>query len=352
MRKVDAPLCAPLCVAKLDQVIANRKSPCCYDQMNKIKIASHVTLARFTLISTVALLGFFAVGCQHGSAHGDSSRPVEATFMADAQWGQVGAEFNSNAQEHVKAAVIVAPQWHLSPDVETKSVVKDFPQRENQVAIFEQLSRWIEAGQIKTVIAEGCEGEIEDLYPIRFNGWTLSDLKTLDETTLKPALAPVWMKLKAKWGTKIHVVCGDDLKLMHESLLALSDIRGVSGFLMRIRQYQKKSDAEHVKSYVTAAKQVMKLDANLSEQNTVIALKKALDARIDRFQTLLNQRSDRFAQKAATVDQPAAIVIGALHIKRILTQLTDAKIANAVFKPKGVKGDELSALEDLIRATN
>ena len=80
--------------------------------------------------------------------------------------------------ERQKQDIYLFKQWHVAPRIDTKNKPNgDYPQKENQLAIYRSLISLINKNKVDTVVAEGCEGEVTIDFPTRFNGWTISDIR-------------------------------------------------------------------------------------------------------------------------------------------------------------------------------
>jgi len=128
--------------------------------------------------------------------------------VLDSSLGKSVSQCHSSSDKAKK--VWIFKQWHLAPSVDTHSRGSQLPQQENQRAIFQQIEKWVEKGDVTTVYSEGCAGELGESFSKKFNGWTLKDLSAAakdkdfdDIVTLIP------MKVKAKFQDKVHVHCAD-----------------------------------------------------------------------------------------------------------------------------------------------
>lgn len=275
------------------------------------------------------LLALTLAGCSHGSLR---KAPL---LQSSAQYGNV-----SDASSNADADVVLIPQWHLTPGTTTTLSSAGLPQSENQRAIYRQLVEWVEGGQVKTVIVEGCEGEIQDGFPDRFNGWTLGDLQKLSAEQLDNAMTQVGLKLKAKVGRKVHVICGDSLSLIKRHQLILSDMRGLLGFRVRIEQF--KNDPKKRADWVASAREILKVPAETEDAVVVSKLDEELRQKLVDFNQVLHERNELFALRAQSKEAApiVAIVIGAIHIEDLDHQLQNAKLTTQTFSPIGLKGDE------------
>jgi hypothetical protein len=282
-----------------------------------------------------AFLFVLVSGCTTGKIH-------HAPLMVNDQYGLLAP-----GDAHLETQAVVIPQWHLASSTTTTVSSAGLPQSENQRAIYRQLIEWVEAGQIQTVIVEGCEGEIDDHFSSRFNGWSLEDLQKLSAEQLDNTMTHVGLKLKAKVGRKVHVLCGDSEALIKKHQLILSDMRGLLGFKLRIDQF--KNEPKKRADYVATARELLKLPTDADEDAVIAEIDKQLRSNLAGFNEVLHQRNTVFVsvtKKASPVD---AIVIGAIHIDDLIQQLHDAKVTTQTFTPKGLKGDE-SELLGQIRA--
>jgi hypothetical protein len=281
-------------------------------------------------------LSLMFLACQHASLD-------KKVFRADAS--------NGHLSDLVAASdVVVIPQWHLSPQVDTRLKPAALPQNENQLAIYRQLVSWSQTDQLKTVVAEGCEGKIENGFNERFNGWTLEDLQKLKADQLDTVITQIGIKLKAKLDAKIQVVCGDNLELIKKHQLVLSDLRGLLGFRMRI-EGSKKHSLQRTE-YVNALKPLLKLPSRTGESATLTALNTELRKKVSDFESILSQRNESFARAIHDAAKPAAVVIGAIHITDLEKKLQAQKISAVSFYPNGLKGDEnelIDAVKKLVK---
>ena len=243
------------------------------------------------------------------------------------------------------ADVVVIPQWHLSAQTNTRISSANLPQSENQRAIYRQLSDWSESGAIKTVIVEGCEGEITDGFQERFNGWTLPELQQLTAEALDGAMTHVGLKLKAKLGNKVKVVCGDSNELIKRHQLILSDLRGFVGFKIRIEEFS--SDVKKRADYVATVRELMKMPTTSDDVDVLQELDQRLRNKLVEFNTVLLERNASFVAASKAATPPEAVVIGAIHVDDLLKQLSEAKLKAVTLTPKGLKGDEAQLLGDI-----
>lgn len=276
------------------------------------------------------LLSLLVTGC--------ASAPLRpAPLAADPQFGTITPASQVDT--------VMIPQWHLAPMTNTVSSSAGLPQEENQRAIYRQLVAWVEGGSVKTAIVEGCEGEINDGFTTRFNGWTLADLQALSAEQLDNVLTHIGLKLKAKMGQKIRVVCGDDDALVKKHQLILSDLRGLVGFRVRIDQY--KDDIVKRADYVAGVRDILKLPKDADEVDVIKKLDGELRAKVTEFNSVLHERDASFVRIARGAQPVDAIVIGAVHLKDLEAQLHAAGLSTQTFTPKGLKGDEAELMDQI-----
>ncbi len=283
-------------------------------------------------IFLVVLFSLFLGGCQHAQVESQKSLTSE--------------DSNGSFVESFSAAqVILIPQWHLGSQDDTKKNPRlHLPQSANQIAIYRQVTEWVQEGQLQTVIVEGCEGEITSASPLKFNGWTVQDLASLSEKDLDTTITQVGLKLKARLGDKLRVVCGDNQALIEKHLLVLSDLRGLLGFKLRIAQL--KAEPEKRKDYVATVRELLKLRPETEDQQVIEALDQELQGKLDAYENLVKERNAFFlnAIRAEAKRGRVAVVIGSLHVPDLQSRARASGQSIAVFKPVGMQGGE----EDLI----
>lgn len=301
--------------------------------MSIIRGVVHTEYMKKHILGLCGLL--IIVGCQH------SPVAQKNILVADEKFGSLKGDGRADDVE-----VILIPQWHLSPNENTNPQAKQLPQIPNQLAIYHQLVDWAQKKQINTVIVEGCEGEIKDGFGEKFNGWSLQDLEKSQD--LDSAITQIGLKLEAKFGPKLKVLCGDNLVLIKKNQLAFSDIKGLAGFKIRINEY--KNQPEKQTEYLGSLRQVLKLPQDTSSEDTLKKLNIELLKSLNEYKSLIKQRNDSFVNAVKDSDKPVAIVIGALHIEDLKDKLNGNQIL--IFEPTGLKGDETSLVDELEKMLN
>ncbi len=250
--------------------------------------------------------------------------------------------------------IYLLKQWHLPPKVETTDIElsKKLSQFQNQKSLFEKVNFLIIENKIQSLLSEGCEKiEIDAKFKTRFNGWTYEKLEKLiadkaysDILTLLPLKAEVLHKEKVK------TVCVDDLDLIHQSELALSDVRAYVGYSSRLDEFKKMGDQvsydRYASSILSEAEKNQKLDA------LVVAKKKALDA-ITLFETINTKREQKLVKNILDLKlgpkDSAAFVIGGIHVDNLSVELKKNRIQVEIFTPEGYVENDKGLVEEIKR---
>jgi hypothetical protein len=245
-----------------------------------------------------------------------------------------------------KPKVTIIKQWHLSPHESTKDIEasKKLPQYENQINIYNTSLDLIEKGS-EVVIAEGCE-KVDTFYKSSFNGWDLGALKTTDKLVgIQSVLAPVPLKLKARLGDKIEIVCGDNDKIIKQNNLAFSDLKGYVNFYQRLMEYKNKDQKSYDK-YRKALNNIV--DIKEGQDAIIIARNLALKS-LALFQKHIEDRNLYFLKKI--IDhrgENPILIVGGLHVKGIAAKLKEAELDFEIIEPKGYPKEEDRLIDDLL----
>jgi len=242
-------------------------------------------------------------------------------------------------------------QWHLAPSVNTSDIEKSksLPQYANQSAIYNQLNTWISLGKVKTVIAEGCSGEMTPKTDAHFNGWDMASLKS----HLEPAksydriLTSIPLKLEAKYGDKIHTLCGDDEALLKKNALAFSDARGELGYLGRLEQY--KDDPERAKLYLDGVIELYHMPAGTTIAQAITRLNTELEKSVNEAEQWIQKRNEHLVDviSAAPHDSDIAVVFGGAHASGVEALLEKKGMNCTIVEPVGYQDDETQLLQKL-----
>ncbi len=250
------------------------------------------------------------------------------------------------AENKEAPAVMIVKQWHLSPRTMTKGFREKYPHEKNQSAIYIALADKIKAKKLDMIVAEGCEGEINDEFTIAFNGWDLATLKKQAQTKgFDRIITNVPLKLEARYGDKVLTLCGDNEKLIQEGNLRLSNLRGWAGFWTRLTE-PKGEDPDRIKMYTEAAAELLKENKDMPVEELLPKLKARFSAEMDMFTKSLTDRNDSFIKTLK--EHPfknAAIVIGGLHAEDLKNKIEAAGFNCDLMEPTGYARED----EDLIK---
>lgn len=248
-----------------------------------------------------------------------------------------------------KNKVYIIKQWHLSPNEVTTDILKSksLPQYDNQIDIYRKTQKLLK-GDSKVVIAEGCEGEIDENFSLKFNGWKMDDLiQRRDLSDFEEIMAPVPMKIKAKLGKEVKVICGDSNEYIKKNNLAFSDTKAFSGFFQRLFYYQNNNQKNYEK-YLKAFKEVV--DIEEGDDPVGIAKQKAIDS-LNRFGQHLETRNLFFLKKVLKhIKSNPILIIGGLHVPGIIKELKEGNIEYEVITPSDYPKDEGKIFVELKRA--
>lgn len=249
-----------------------------------------------------------------------------------------------------KNKVYIIKQWHLSPNESTIDIAKSksLPQFDNQYDIYQKAIQIIDKKNSNVIIAEGCEGEINRNFPKKFNGWGMEDLiKRKNLSDFSDILAPVPMKLKAHYGEKIKVVCGDNYDLINKHNLAYSDTKAFSRFFQRLFNYRN-NDQQAYEKYLKAFKNTVTLE---KEDDPVMVAKEKALASLSKFGEYLKTRNAFFLKKiVAHIKENPIVIIGGLHVPGIVEELKEAKIEYEVITPVDYPAEEMTLFARLKNA--
>lgn len=297
--------------------------------------SSQIRVFLFSILALISLL--LGISCQTNPVKKAKqllpSQLLTSKVVANSQYGSM-----PEGRTHV----VIVEQWHLSPQENTRSFGNDvklqskLSQYENQFAIYNQVSDWVSNGMIKTVIVEGCEGEIDHNFTTRFNGWTLADLNMMNDMGMgiEHIQTHVGLKLESRFKEKLPVICGDNLSAIQEQQLMLSDLRGLMGYKSRILQYVQ--SPERKDSYLGSLRKVLKLSSDSSEEEVMSVLNKQIASTEEKFHQLTVKRNNYFLKAIELAAKPTAVIIGKLHSSDLSKQITDEGFSVLTFTPSGM----------------
>lgn len=240
--------------------------------------------------------------------------------------------------------VLLIKQWHLAPKDSTKGFKEKYPQEKNQTAIFKILSDKVKSGDLSLIIAEGCEGEINDAFEPVFNGWNMSSLREYRERKEFPKIITnVAMKVEAKYGEKVLTKCGDNLDLIKEGNLRLSNLRGWSGYLSKLTQLQGEAAAP----YADSAAQTLKVKVGTPIPELTAKIRAEAKSDLQRLLASFNERNESFVKALEGQEfKEAAIVVGGLHADDLKSKLETAGLNCDVYEPPGYARESENLIRD------
>ena len=245
---------------------------------------------------------------------------------------------------HKSSVVYFFKQWHLAPGVDAKTNRKPHPQSRNLESIYLQLEKWVKAGKISTLLTEGCSGTLDEKSSFQVNGWSLQDLA---REKSKPGYSrietSVPLKLKAKFGSRLQTLCGDNEALIREQLLGFSDARADVGYLTRIQEYQ--NDPAKLKPYLEDVIGQLKLPGDSDATRVRNALRSDLKKTVQGIRATLEKRNqsliDRLLDAIAEGGPgPIALVYGGMHADGVKKLLEERGMNCKILEPIGYQNDE------------
>jgi hypothetical protein len=250
-----------------------------------------------------------------------------------------------------KNKVYIIKQWHLSPSESTIDILKakDLPQYEHQLDVYQKAIDLIEK-KSRVVIAEGCEGEINEAFVTKFNGWDMASLTERRELSdYELILAPAPMKIKAKYQDKIKVICGDNEELIKANNLAFSDMKAFSSFFQRFIYYQNQNQ-EAFNKYLKAYKELVTLK---QADDPILDAKNRATESMNKFKQLIESRNTHFL-KAIVENQKMnpVLIVGGLHVYGIEKFLKENKIDYEIIEPFQYPLDELKLYVEIENILN
>ncbi|MCB9091345.1 MAG: hypothetical protein H6621_10095 [Halobacteriovoraceae bacterium] len=244
-----------------------------------------------------------------------------------------------------KGKIFIIKQWHLSPKVKTNDIEesKKLPQFSNQQQIYDYLAENIKEKKIQTVLTEGCEGEINDKFGEDFYGWKMNDLKKLiHEPYYSEVLGHIGMKIKAAFDGDVNVYCGDNLDLVRNHQLVMSEIRGHLGFFLRLKQFQSENKTNEFQEY---AKRLL---GDNNSEDPIVYSKNKIKENFELFKRYIEQRNNYFIKNIIGHENDnQAIVIGGLHVKDLEKKLTEQGFEVQVITPKGYPNEDQELLKKI-----
>lgn len=247
--------------------------------------------------------------------------------------------------------VLIVKQWHIEPGINTKDIDSSskLPQYVNQKDIYELLEKEINNDKIDLVISEGCQGEIKNDSTLKFNSWDIKSLKDAkNNNNYDDIITLIPLKLKAKFGDDIKVVCGDNDELIKKQQLSLSNIRGYYGFYLRLSQHKKNSNK--FKTYKESLETIEKQKIDSPIEYCANKIK----SNIEEYKNIMALRNDSFIKtiKEYVSKYNVALVIGGLHFDDLNAKLTNNNIKSKLYVPLGYDEKSEQIIKDIIKSIN
>ena len=272
-----------------------------------------------------------------------------SALMAAAHAGSLLTKVASCATVKPTRTVQIIKQWHLPPKTITKGFRERYPQERNQSAIYIALADKIKNKKLDLVVAEGCEGEINQDFTTAFNGWDLTSLQKMAQTKgFDRIIAHVPLKLEARFGDKILTICGDNNRLIQEGNLRISNLRGWAGYWMRLREG---GNLEKSKPYAETVADILKIPRDTPVDKIIPQVQEHMKEDLEAFKKSLADRNEQFVKVLQSHDfKQAAVVIGGLHAEDLKAKLQAAGFGCDVLQPSGYQREDENLLQDFEKA--
>ncbi|MEX1100154.1 MAG: hypothetical protein WEB87_07000, partial [Bacteriovoracaceae bacterium] len=161
----------------------------------------------------------------------------------------------------------------------------------------------------------------------------LRELKNSPE--FSSIMAPVPLKIEAKFGQKVKTVCGDNLRDIEANNLAMSDLRGYAGFFERLR-----SSTAKPKMFDRYAASLRKMAKQEMEDPLEFARAKALEA-LRASEKLIEKRNFSFLKAIKeNLHSNPIVIIGGIHAQHLEELLKEEEIEHEIVTPKGYSSQE------------
>lgn len=248
--------------------------------------------------------------------------------------------------------IMLLKQWHLPPKVETLNIdiAKNLSQYKNQKALYEKVYNLVTEGKVQILLSEGCEKiEIDQSFSPKFNGWDYQKLSMkISEKNYGDILTLLPLKVEVFFKEKIKTLCIDDLHLIDQSQLALSDVRAYIGYSARLDYFKQKKDME---SYNRYAASLLSEEEKKQKVDALIIAKKKARQSLDLFVKINTQREEKIIENILKLKlnekDMVAIVIGGIHVEELNQQLKKRNFLTEVYTPEGYVDNDKGLVEEL-----
>lgn len=248
--------------------------------------------------------------------------------------------------------IYLLKQWHLPPkaittDIETSKKLSQF---KNQKDLYQKVNEYILGNKIQYLLSEGCEKvEIDENFKAKFNGWGYVELDKLrSEANYDNILTLLPLKVEVQYKEKIKTFCVDNLELIHESQLQLSDIRAYIGYASRLEEFKNKGDDI---SYERYAKSLLSAEDQKNKLNAIAMAKEKALAALDNFEKINLQRESKIVDNILSLKlkkkEVAAFIIGGIHAENLAKGLKKANYNVEVYTPNGYVENDKDLINEI-----
>ncbi|MGZ3723115.1 MAG: hypothetical protein ACXVA9_09305, partial [Bdellovibrionales bacterium] len=159
------------------------------------------------------------------------------------------------------------------------------------------------------------------------------------------------LKIEAKYGEKIATFCGDNQDAIQEGLEKMTNLRGWTGFYVRLREF--KDNPEKLKLYTDSAADLLKVPKDTPADKLLVQIKTRIKEELDTFKKSLQTRNDAFIKVLKEHEfGKAAVVIGGLHADDLREKLEKAGMGCEILEPPGYQADDEHLIQDFEKALN
>lgn len=214
--------------------------------------------------------------------------------------------------------IVILPQWHLLSSTDTQNITQSMslPQYVNQTSIYLVLDDWVAKKKLDVIIAEGCQGEINQYFRKTFNGWNYEKLKSkVLDLNYQNITTHIPLKVEVRYRDDVLTYCGDSTELIKKHQKVISDLKGLVGFYARLIEYQlyNKQQFDAYKKALEEAQGKKEIKKPLKYLRSRISFLMGREAEI------LEKRNHFFVKaiQKHKDKKTFAIVIGARHLEHL-----------------------------------
>jgi hypothetical protein len=246
--------------------------------------------------------------------------------------------------------VLLIKQWHLPPTTITKGFKERYPHETNQSAIYRYLNERVRTHYVDMIVGEGCQGEIDENFAVKFNGWDLESLRKISQQkNFDRVLTHIPLKIEARHQDGIRTFCADDESLIQEGNLRLSNLKGWLGYLSRLSDDQ--ADKDKLALYSESASNLLKIEKEIAIPDLLKLIREKMREELNAFKKSIEERNQVVVK---TLNEQsftrAALVIGGLHAKDLQNKLELAGFDCEVLEPPGYGEEDEKLFQEFSRA--